>query len=72
MRDIQKMKIKIFLSTLLLSFQALIAEPTLEDQVKAAKNPDYFIHKRRPVQAVCLIFPGAFFALFRKEQAKYK
>ncbi len=39
-----KMKIKIFLSTLLLSFQTLIAEPTLEDQVKAAKNPDYYIH----------------------------
>lgn len=37
-RDTQKMKIKIFLSPLFLSFQALIAEPTLEDQVKAAKK----------------------------------
>lgn len=38
------MKIKFFILTLLVSFQALIAEPTLEDQVKAAKNPDYYIH----------------------------
>ena len=50
-RDIQKMKIKFFISTLLVSFQALIAEPTLEDQVKAAKNPDYYIH----VAYLCII-----------------
>jgi hypothetical protein len=52
------MKIKIFLSTLLLSFQALIAEPTLEDQVKAAKNPDYYIHVVLTGVVKQMIFPG--------------
>ena len=58
MRDIQKMKINKILSTLLLSFQTLIAEPTLEDQAKAAKNPDYYIHVVLTGVVKQMIFPG--------------
>lgn len=38
------MKIKFFIAIWLLSFQALIAEPTEQDHVRASQNPDYYKH----------------------------
>ena len=35
-----------------------MAEPTLEDQVKAAKNPDYYIHVVLTGVVKQMIFPG--------------
>ena len=38
------MKIKIFIAIWLLSFQALIAEPTEQDHVRASQNLGYYKH----------------------------
>jgi len=57
-RDIQKMKIHFFILTLMMNFLALIAEPTLEDQVKSATNPDYYIHVILTGVVKQMIFPG--------------
>ena len=43
---------------LLLGFQTLIAQPTLEDELKAAENPDYFIHVVLTGIVKRMIFPG--------------
>ncbi len=52
------MKVKSFITVSLLSFQALIAEPTLEDQIRAAENPDYYIHVVLTGVVEQMIFPG--------------
>lgn len=38
------MKLKFFVTVSLLSFQALIAEPTEQDHVRASQNPGYYKH----------------------------
>lgn len=52
------LNIKFFITTLLLSFQALIAQPTEKDLLKAAKNPDYFVHVVLTGVVKRMIFPG--------------
>lgn len=54
----KKMKIKFFIAIGLLSFQALIAQPSLEDHLKAAENPDYYIHVILTGVVKQVIFPG--------------
>ncbi|MEI6242457.1 MAG: hypothetical protein WCP39_03525 [Chlamydiota bacterium] len=41
-----------------MSCQILFAEPTLEDQVKAAQNPDYYVHLVLTGVVKQMIFPG--------------
>lgn len=49
---------KLFLTVLLLSCQVLIAQPSLEDHLKAAENPDYYIHVILTGVVKQMIFPG--------------
>ena len=51
------LNIKFFIVTLL-SFHTLIAQPTSEDLLKAAKNPDYFVHVVLTGVIKQKIFPG--------------
>jgi len=50
--------IKFFFITLLIWSTALQSEPTQEDWVKAAKNPDYFVHVKLSGTVKRKIFPG--------------
>jgi hypothetical protein len=49
---------KIFITALLLGFQSLIAQPSEEDLLKAAENPDYFVHVILTGVVKQIIFPG--------------
>lgn len=49
---------KLFFGVLILSSQMLFAEPTEEDHVKAAQNPDYFKHVVLKGIIKQMIFPG--------------
>lgn len=49
---------KLFLFALLLSSQALCAEPTPEDQIRAAQNPGYYKHVVLKGIVKKMIFPG--------------
>lgn len=49
---------KLFFSALLLSSQILVAKPTEQDHVKAAKNPDYYKHVVLKGVVKRMIFPG--------------
>ena len=55
---VKKMKIKFFIAIWLLSFQALIAEPTEQDHVRASQNPDYYKHVVLKGIVKQMIFPG--------------
>lgn len=49
---------KIFLGALLLSSQILFAEPTEQDHIKAAQNPDYYKHVVLKGIVKQIVFPG--------------
>lgn len=49
---------KFLIVILLLGFQTLIAEPSQEDLLKAAENPDYFVHVILRGVVKQIIFPG--------------
>lgn len=49
---------KFFTTILLLSFQTLIAQPSEEDLLIAAENPDYFVHVILTGVVKQIIFPG--------------
>lgn len=49
---------KLFFYALLMSSQILFAEPTEQDHVKAAKNPDYYKHVVLKGVVKRMIFPG--------------
>jgi hypothetical protein len=49
---------KLFFYTLLMSSQILSAEPTEQDHVKAARNPDYYKHVILKGVVKQMIFPG--------------
>jgi len=46
------------LEKLAFSTNTLVAEPSLEDQVKGSKNPNYFIHVKLRGTVKDVIFPG--------------
>ena len=52
------MKVKSFITVSLLSFQALIAEPTEQDRVRASQNPGYYKHVILKGTVKQMIFPG--------------
>ena len=54
------LNIKFFIITLLLVFYSLVlvAQPSSEDLLKAAKNPDYFVHVVLTGVVKQMIFPG--------------
>ncbi len=52
------MKVKIFITVSLLSFQALIAEPTEQDHIRASHNPGYYKHVVLKGNVKRMIFPG--------------
>ena len=52
------MKIKFFIAIWLLSFQALIAEPTEQDHVRASQNSGYYKHVVLKGIVKQMIFPG--------------
>ncbi len=49
---------KLFLCVLVLSSQILFAEPTEQDHIKAAQNPDYYKHVVLTGIVKQMIFPG--------------
>lgn len=49
---------KIFITTLLLGSQSLIAQPSEQDLLKATENPDYFVHVILTGVVKQMIFPG--------------
>jgi hypothetical protein len=52
------MKVKSFITISLLSIQALIAEPTEQDHVRASQNPGYYKHVILKGTVKQMIFPG--------------
>ena len=52
------MKVKLFVTVSLLSFQALIAEPTEQDHIRASQNPGYYKHVILKGNFKRMIFPG--------------
>src|ERR1041385_5617241 len=52
------MKVKIFIIVSLLSLQALLAEPTEQDVVRASQNPGYYKHVVLKGIVKQMIFPG--------------
>lgn len=52
------MAIKLILTILLASSAFLFSEPTPEDWVKAAKNPNYFVHVMLTGTVKRMVFPG--------------
>lgn len=52
------MNVKLFITVLLLSSQALIAEPTEQDHVRASQNPGYYKHVVLKGVVKEMIFPG--------------
>ncbi len=52
------MKIKLYITILLLGLQSVNAQPSLEDQLRATENPDYYVHVLLTGVVKQMVFPG--------------